>query len=90
MGTTLEEIERGDKVFRFWSEVLEDVLLVVPDGYKPRPEDPTCYTAREALFLLQAKNEEDMRTIHTVKKISRGRVIFAGMEPKPEEKKETP
>lgn len=77
---TLSELEKGDKVVRIHSELFREDVLLVPDNYIPRPEDPVCYTAQEARLLLMTGKDEDLRTIHETKKLSRGHVIYAARE----------
>jgi hypothetical protein len=81
---TFQELAKGSRVVKMWSQVLNDTILLVPDSYHPRAEDPVCYNAQEVEILFLAKTDEDRRTIHAVKKMTRGKMIYAGKENQPE------
>jgi hypothetical protein len=72
---TLSELAHGDQAVTMWSEVLQDKILLVPDGYRRKPGDPVTYTAHEIDVLASMKSDENRREIHKVKKLMGGIVM---------------
>ena len=65
---TLEEVARGCWMFRIYSELFGEEILLVPDRYVSRGRGVVCYTAEEAACLLLAEHEEDLLSMHARKK----------------------
>lgn len=65
---TLSDLAHGTVAVTLWSEVLQDKILLVPDGYRRKAGDPVTYTAHEIDVLASMESDEKRRELHRAKK----------------------
>lgn len=72
---TLSDLAHGTVAVTLWSEVLQDKILLVPDGYRRKAGDPVTYTAHEIDVLASMESDEKRRELHKAKKLMGGKVV---------------
>lgn len=72
---TLSGLAHGTVAVTLWSEVLQDKILLVPDGYRRKAGDPVTYTAEEIDVLASMESDEKRRELHKAKKLMGGKVV---------------
>lgn len=72
---TLSDLAHGTVAVTLWSEVLQDKILLVPDGYRRKAGDPVTYTAHEIDVLASMESDEKRRELHKAKALMGGKVV---------------